>query len=302
LKKKIFKHLIWLFITALGIWLIVYFEIKDLPIGSSFGGLVVGFTATHLWESIVDFTDNTNWKTSQRRLQRAHIIAKNTMIRISFAYLFRIKVDGKYFLVKNSRGTGKYQPVGGVYKLRDKEKQYVHQRFFAEDDNKIPVDQSSKGDYRLSFKNEFLRKFIRRFNKTQDRENILDLSREFKEELLETGILNERNFKQIEYTYEGRHVTDMKYSDHFQCYELLLADIVNLKLTPEQEKDFRELLKTSSDMYYFATDEEIRALGVKSGSDDLAEKIGDHTKKILFNEMEELLNVKQKGKKITCSI
>lgn len=304
MKTKILKCFVLLVLSVVAIVVIVFFEIKNLPVGSSLGGLVAGITLAPLWASIVDFTDNTNWKASQRKLQRGKIIDKNTEVRISFAYLFRIKVNGKYFLVKNERGTGKYQPVGGVYKVHSEEANYLRQNFFAEDDNKIPVDESSKGDYRLRFKNRYLRKFVRRFDETLDREMITNLNREFKEEIFNTRILAQETFRTLTYTYCGRHMTDFRYGEHFQCYELLLADVVQVELTEEQEEQFITLMGETSDKYIFASDEEIKSLGVKAGSNELAEKIGDHTKKILMENANSLIRPRKEmyqHRKYTCS-
>lgn len=46
----------------------------------------------------------------------------------------------------------------------------------------------------------------------------------------------------------------------FQCYELLLADIVELLPTRDQEKDLLKLRDKQSEVYYFATAEEISAI------------------------------------------
>lgn len=259
----------------------IVFELKNWPIGSSLGGLVAGITLPSLISSFADLTDNENWKTAQRKLERGKIIKKTDKVRVSFAYLFRIKVDGRYFLVKNARGTGKYQPVGGVYKFHEAEAQYLKNQYFVEDDYRIPIDQSSKNDYRLQLQDKYLRRFVRRFNKTKDREDLQDLSREFKEELFDTGILNATGFGMLKYTYCGRHMTELKYSEHFQCYELLLADVLDVALTVDQEQKFRALLSTNSDKYYFATSDEIKSLGVVTGSSNLHETIADHTAKIL---------------------
>ena len=231
-------------------------------------------------------------------------IDKNTEVRISFAYLFRIKICGKYFLVKNDRGTGKYQPVGGVYKVYSEEANYLRQNFFAEDDNKIPVDESSKGDYRLRFKNRYLRRFVRRFDETSNREMLNNLTREFKEEIFNTRILEQESFGTLTYTYYGRHMTDFRYGEHFQCYEILLADVVETELTEEQEQQFITLMREVSDKYIFASDEEIKSLGVKAGSNELAEKIGDHTKKILMENANCLIRPRKgrhQDRTYTCS-
>ena len=63
------------------------------------------------------------------------------------------------------------------------------------DDDKIPIDGSSKDDYRFRMESKYLRRFVKRFNwKKDEREHIENLVREFREELIETGILD---WKQI---------------------------------------------------------------------------------------------------------
>lgn len=281
MKQNICKIILFCIITIGCIRTIVVFELNDWPVGSSLGGLFAGLAIPIMISSFGELTDNENWKSSQRKLERVNLLKKTDKVRISFSYLFRIKVDGKYFLVKNNRGTGKYQPVGGVYKFNQEEAQYLRTKYYVEDDNLIPIDESSKNDYRLNLQDKYLRAFVRRFNKTKARECISDLHREFKEELFDTGILDIGEFGSLKYTYCGRHITELKYSEHFQCYELLLADIANVELTHNQEQQFRELIAKSSDKYYFATDNEIKSLGVKTGSSNLQEIIADHTTKIL---------------------
>lgn len=195
--------------------------------------------------------------------------------------------------------------MGGVYKVHPREARYLRENFFAEDDNKIPVDESSKGDYRLRFKNRYLRKFVRRFDETSDREMINNLVREFKEEIFDTEILQRATFGTLTYTYCGRHMADFRYGEHFQCYELLLADVVQMELTEAQEQQFITLMGEASDKYIFASDEEIKSLGVKAGSNELAEKIGDHTKKILIENENCLIRPRKEryqNRTYTCSI
>ncbi|WP_342671685.1 hypothetical protein [Staphylococcus felis] len=133
-----------------------------------------------IWRSTIDLVDNSNWKTSQRKLKRAGMLQDDTLIRISFAYLYRIKVDDWYFLVLNN-WSEKYQSVGGAYKFYEEEGEYLSRNILAESDNRIPVDEVTKMDYRLLVKNKYLRRFVKRFNKTSYRENVKNLSREFDE-------------------------------------------------------------------------------------------------------------------------
>lgn len=257
----------------------IKFEINGWPVGSSLSGLVLGLIIPYLLKILQDLSDKTDWMTTQRKLTRAKLINNDTIIRISFAYLFRIKIADKYLLVKNERGTGKYQPVGGVYQLTENEKLELKNLYKVKDDNKILIDESSRNDYRLRLENKYLRKFVKRFNHKAKRENIENLSREFKEELIDKDIVN---WNEISYRYCGRHMTDLHWGQHFQCYELLLADVVELLLTSNQEKDLTYLItQNSSDNFKFATAEEIMALGININNHDLREKIADHTLKII---------------------
>ena len=47
---------------------------------------------------------------------KANILNFNKDIYISFSYLYRIEIEGKYLLVRGELLDDRYQPVGGVYK------------------------------------------------------------------------------------------------------------------------------------------------------------------------------------------
>jgi hypothetical protein len=296
---KALKIIVFGLLSVIMFLIIVLFEINSWPVGSSISGLVLGFSLPSLWKSIQDLTDTTEWKTSQRKLKRGDFIKDDTIIRISFAYLYRIKIGDKYLLVKNERGTGKDQPVGGVYKLFGNEKIELKNRYKVKDDNKISIDESSRNDYRLRIENRYLRKFVKRFDCKADRERIDNLSREFREELIDKNIVN---WNHISYRYCGRHITELHWGKHFQCYELLLADIVELLPTPEQEQDLRNLQNQHSENYRFVTAEEISSLGVNTNSGDLRETIDDHSAKILQENEGMLISNSNVGKIYDCEL
>ena len=296
---KALKIIVFGLLSVIMFLIIVLFEINSWPVGSSISGLVLGFSLPSLWKSIQDLTDTTEWKTSQRKLKRGDFIKDDTIIRISFAYLYRIKIGDKYLLVKNERGTGKDQPVGGVYKLFGNEKIELKNRYKVKDDNKISIDESSRNDYRLRIENRYLRKFVKRFDCKADRERIDNLSREFREELIDKNIVN---WNHISYRYCGRHITELHWGKHFQCYELLLADIVELLPTPEQEQDLRNLQNQHSENYRFVTSEEISSLGVNTNSGDLRETIADHSAKILQENEGMLISNSNVGKIYDCEL
>lgn len=284
---KIMKMLLLLFISMISAIGAIICELRSISVGSMLGTLIAGLSIPYLIPSIIDLTDNETWKSSQRKLQRAGILQKDTMIRISFAYLFRIKVDGKYFLVQNTR-TKKYQPVGGAYKFTKEEAGYLRDNIPVESDDRIPIDKKTEHDYRLLVKNKNLRKFVRRFNKTPYRENVPNLCREFDEEIFSAGILDRKVFGSLSYKYCGRHMTNVEHNGVFSHYELLLADIIEVQLLEEQEELFRNLMGTCSDKYYFASADEIKSLGVKYGTNKLVDNIANHTYKILSENTDKL--------------
>lgn len=296
---KIIKSAIIFVISLSFIATMVIFEIKSWPAGSSIAGLLLGFSLPALFHSIQDVLDTTDWKMSQRKLKRGGFISDNTIIRISFAYLYRIKIGDKYLLVKNERGTGKYQPVGGVYKFEEDEKIELKNRFQVKDDNKISIDESSRNDYRLRMENKYLRKFISHFDKKANRENVDNLSREFREELIEKNIIN---WNEISYRFCGRHMTSLHFGEHFQIYEILLADVVELLPTVEQMEDLKMLLNKPSDKYRLTTAEEITSLGVNTATGQLREEIADHTRRILQENEGELIKTLDVGKIYTVNI
>ncbi len=296
---KIWKSIGLIILSVISIGVIFLFEIKSWPVGSSLAGIVLGFSLPGLCHAIQDLMDTTNWKASQRKLKREGSITDDTIIRISFAYLYRIKSGDKYLLIRNERKTGKYQPVGGVYKLKGDEKTKLKNFYFVKDDNKVSIDESSRDDYRLRIENKYLRKFVRRFNNKAERERIDDLSREFKEELVKSGIVD---WNQITYRFCGRHMTELRFGEHFQIYELLLADVVELMPTVEQDEDLRALMKQHSDIYRFATAEEIISLGVNTATGELEETISDHTKKIIQENEGQLMKIPNTGRIYTVDL
>ena len=294
--KDIAKSVGLLIITGVIAFLVYIAEKYGCNVASVLLSAVIGLLMEQSFYSIQDLADRNSWKKEQRKNERGHFINKESLIRISFAYIFRIKIDGRYLLVMNNRHTGKYQPVGGVYKMNDSEKRFLASKYGCMDDNMITIDDSSKNDYRLRVKNRYLRGFVKRFNECLDREKLDNLYREFKEELIDTNILSFDNFKKIRYEYVGRYYNGVKFTQHFNCYEMLLGDVVSLIPTEEQEEELRRLLRAGqNDKFSFFTDEQIVKLGVDNQHDTLEETIADHTINVLESKKDELDSMHKRG-------
>jgi hypothetical protein len=183
----------------------------------------------------------------------------NTTVRLSVSYLFRIKVDDQYFLVRGVRIKDQFQPVGGVYK-RYKSSESFFSQIGALDDDLFPIDESSKNDLRLRIKGRNLLQFIRWFYSEQDRER--DPWREFYEELIETGIIRSEEFPYLFTKKIKQYVSGVAWSDYVQSKELFIADIYEPILSDKQYSVISKLMDNSSAQYIFATEEQIKRLGI----------------------------------------
>ena len=185
----------------------------------------------------------------------------NKTIRISVSYLFRIKLDNTYLLVKGRRWN-QYQPVGGVYKVSAGAKDMMD-KIGALDDDLIPIDQASLHDLRIRIPATKLLPFVRWFESGHSRET--SPWREFYEELIGTGILTRDDFPFIFDDFIRRDIRRLRFSEHAQSWELQIADIHELLPTPEQLAALRQLKATGHPDIIWATENQIRHLGVIPG-------------------------------------
>ncbi len=283
MKRKIFAVVITAVITVglFLVWLLAD-EYKVVWLTFLIGSIITIFIEL-FGESVMSlFIRDKGWKGSLAILRKEKKISNETLIRISFAYLYRIKINGKFLLVKNGRNIKKYQPIGGAYKCYPSEKDIlIGRKYGVLDDDFISIDETSKDDYRMRVPVKNLKRFVHRFNKTKLRENVEDLSREFKEELVSTKILAKKNFSEIQYRFCGRHYTNIRYSIYNDCYELLVADVVEFLPTKKQEQELMKLQSLSSDKFIWATEDEILTCGVKKATKNMTPTITDHSFKIL---------------------
>lgn len=180
-------------------------------------------------------------------------------IRLSFAYLIRIKVNNRYLLVRSNSRKNLFQPVGGVYHI-DKPNEIKKQTGFYRDDS--PGDAN---DIRGIIKGNKIKKFIKWFNKNIDRES--GPYREFKEEMIDTGILPNNLFNEgnLKFSYCDSYYKGVYHDEHYNIKTLLRFDIYELILDKDQLK-FIHSLKNRN--IKFATYTEIETLGVTKEHDE----------------------------------
>lgn len=202
------------------------------------------------------------------------VLHRKKQIRVSMSYVYRIFVNDKYLLVKNSKWNY-YQPVGGVYKVLSEDVGFLKDNFNWGRDPYLKTNGEKKNDLRGTVPMTKLIEFLDWFKSQKNRE--ISHWREFYEELIKTDILSINDFPHFEYRYAGTLITPIKKSQKWKdCYELLSYDIFDLIPTSSQE---RILTNTQSDddaKIKWVDESTILNNGVVSKTDEIT--IGHHTK------------------------
>ena len=203
---------------------------------------------------------------------------RKTEIRLSIAYLFRIKVDGQYLLVK-SRTRNYFQPVGGAFKtLPGSEK--IFEKLDVRSDRVIETEKGiAKGDLRVYVNGLNVIEFLEWFDSKQDRE--ISPWREFCEELILTDILPWRPFRYIDYKFKGTVQSPIITLDNGDK-GMFLFEIYDLIPNDEQSPILRQLKEAGdTEQYVWADEYLIKRLGHDERSKEYRYDIAQHTKTAL---------------------
>ena len=202
--------------------------------------------------SLYEIIDDHGW--GLKFWLKSKVQFRNTVLRLSFSYLYRIEVDGKYLLVRGNRMKNRYQPIGGVYK-------YYHEaKAFLDSINALPDtqvgNQDETDDLRLQIKGKYLIPFMDWFVSMENRE--LDPLREFYEELIATHVLDEETFRHLKYRKIGTHNDGITYSEFHRMQEMIYADIFTVSLNEPQKECIKKAVKNNPGIVVLASQDEIR--------------------------------------------
>lgn len=257
--------------TIINIMLIVIAVILliiRVPYGDELAFLLIGIVITEIYSFLIEFAGNL-------KMLFKILCNWNRTIRISFAYLFRIKVRNNYLLIMGNR-IHKYQPVGGVYKFYDLN--YLQKIQFNEMDE-MKADGQNDKDLRGKIPANKLPKLIKWFKSQECREYYAN--REFNEELIYSGILDEKTFRNIEYkkvkTIDSGIIKTPNYGLEYKIF-----DIVELIPNEEQKKYLEDLFENNQNpQIAFVTEEEIRKRKRNGINNNFTNDITDHSESIL---------------------
>lgn len=206
---------------------------------------------------------------------QTQILLRNKDIRISIAYLYRINVNGKYLLVKNSR-RNYFQPVGGAFKtLPGSEK--IFDSLNVKCDRLIETENGiAKNDLRVFVKGTNVIDFIEWFNSKEDRET--SPWREFCEELVAPNFLPWKEFRYIDYKYKGTIQTPILNLDT-NDKGIFIFEIYDLLPTKEQSVILEKIQKEgNTENFIWADSYLINRLGHSESEKKFQHEIAPHTK------------------------
>ncbi|MDI3321417.1 hypothetical protein [Pinibacter soli] len=261
------------FSIALTVILLLTKRLPDNPWSLLIVGLLINIISAPIGFYIVELIANI------KRLPlffQTRILLPEQYIRMSFAYLIRIKVNGKYLLVKNRKGNY-YQLVGGAYK-RYVSSEKLFEELEIKSDRQFSTEHGiAKNDLRMQVKGKHVLDVFKWFASKEDRE--ISQWREFCEELLSTGILNKELFRYIDYKYVDTLLTPFQKARYLDCQELLIYEIFDLIPNEEQMHELEKLIdQGNNEKVKWADDMLINGLGFNEWSRETEFEIGAHTK------------------------
>lgn len=247
------------------------------------GGLILLFTTFLLDGGVFVIR---NWGRFIFVLCAKYLAIRGKYVRFSMSYQYRIKVNDKYLIVKNSNPNWHwYQNVGGKYKRID-ETNKILKDYEATDDIKMKTNGLKKDDLAVFVPAKNAVKFLDWFNTAKDRE--ISHWREFYEELLGgqvEQVLSGENFPYVNYKFVKSVITPIKKApieSGWECWEVLQYDVLDLIPTLEQQVELEDLLnKGDTDYIKWASTALINHLGHDDDKQQSKYKIGPHTKWVL---------------------
>ena len=182
----------------------------------------------------------------------------NSRIRVTCSYHFRIMNSNYSYLLVDEHKDNIYRPVGGVYKYDSM--MDVAAEFEAEYDGLHGVVDDTENDLRLIIGHKQEKKFFDWFASKVHRETINNLSREFREELLDSKILDSNAFKKLTYSYVGS-CKEQSFHEKLGIPQVQYYDVVSVQLSEDQQSILKKVARVvhgkDKPAYIFATQEEI---------------------------------------------
>ncbi|MFT4143501.1 MAG: hypothetical protein QM644_03515 [Mobilitalea sp.] len=168
----------------------------------------------------------------------AGFLFPHRMIRVSMAYIFSIPFtcdnEIKYLAIYNEGGRKNIQPIGGVYEFYKSEriKPLLNINPISDYGNThVTKQENIENDLRIKFKIKYFKTFIKWFDSGVGRE--INIFREFKEELIDSNILEKNKFNYQDIMIRKEKSLDCYYGkiDHnkygFRHFDIFQIDMTS---------------------------------------------------------------------------
>lgn len=244
-------------------------ETQNLLLGCSFAAGIAAITNWLSW--------GLENRGVIRTLAQALFIRR---LRLSCSYLYKIKAEDHYLLVK-SRKHHKFQPVGGNFKRGAYSNSFLN-KLEVEPDDKFTNGGRSKDDLRLYIKGYRLSRYLKWYNQP-NKEREVSYDREFYEELVETNILPHDLFPYPRINFRKQVITKVRFSEKLQFKEVHIYDIVELAPTVDQLNFLKGMLQLPEQSEYkWVNANIIRSQGYRSDRKTTPFPVTDHSAEILI--------------------
>jgi len=193
-------------------------------------------------------------------------------VRMSFSYLFIIKINNQYLLIKG-KNIEQYQPIGGVYKHSESFESVMHKYNIRHASNNQFYDEK---DLRIIVPSNNVIEVKKWFDTCTDRET--ETLREFQEELIQEGPLEYNDYLSSTREYIRRREPGLRQSVHFDMQEYNVYEVYQVKLSEEAKNKILNHMKNYDNLILVDAEDIKRE---KISINNLDKKIGSHAKYLL---------------------
>ena len=201
------------------------------------------------------------------------VVHYNKDIRFSISYLYKIKIDDKYLLIRGNK-IEQFQPVGGVYKVYNSFSS-IERELNIVFDNKRGFYE--KNDLRFLTKGKNVSEVLKWFDSRKNRE--VSAYREFYEELISPKILPIEVLSGMKIEFLKQIKPKMNYSTHFKKEEVVLFDIYEVHLEDKYVNKIRQYAQGGNNLIKLVDREDIEKECIDIEGRSF--KIGAHSKYII---------------------
>lgn len=224
-----------------------------------------------VFTSVIDFFKNTK---GYIKIWFGLLGHRKERIRFSCGYLFRIKMDNRYLLIKGKR-IEQFQPIGGVYKYYSSFNDIKNSLNITEEQNSTFYED---GDLRVYVPGKNVLKFIRWFNSGKNRE--VNVTREFYEELIVPGYIPENAIIDAKFEFIKQAECKLGYSNAFRCKEVLIHNIYEVTFSdPTYLEKLNNVIDQGEKSLRFVSQSDIEREAVEVNG--VENKIGAHAKNVV---------------------